>query len=161
MPGNIRFQSNWLEKEEYKEWLLKDPTNIHNARCGICRKTFSIANMGKHGLKSHSVGKKHEQAIKTRSSSAGNVFLIITFYLIRNLSCIDPRNMQDKVVSKNKMKNVVNSLLKVNRIKENDVMISCTNLMNSWMNIVLHKNLSILILQLKDWMFCTTKECTM
>ena len=77
MPGNCRFQSNWLKKEEYKEWLLKDPTNIHNARCGICRKTFSIAYMGEHGLKSHSVGKKHEQAIKTPSNSAGNVFLII------------------------------------------------------------------------------------
>ena len=33
--------------------------------------------------------------------------------------------------------------------------------MNSWMNVVLHKNLSILILQLEDWMFCITKECAM
>ena len=44
----------------------------------------------------------------------------LQFVLIRNLSCIDPRKMQDKVVSKNKMKNVVNSLLEVNRIKENE-----------------------------------------
>ena len=44
----------------------------------------------------------------------------LQFVLIRNLSCIDPRKMQGKIVSKNKMKNVVNSLLEVNRIKENE-----------------------------------------
>ena len=44
----------------------------------------------------------------------------LQFVLIRNLFCIDPRKMQDKVVSKIKMKNVVNSLLEVNRIKENE-----------------------------------------
>ena len=66
-----RYNFAWEKKPEYKEWLQEDKKDDTKAVCRVCRKSFSIANMGEAALKSHIKksqipGKltKHEQTIK-------------------------------------------------------------------------------------------------
>ena len=47
-----RFNLEWMSKEEYKDWLLPEDSDNTKARCKLCRKTFSLSNMGEHSLKS-------------------------------------------------------------------------------------------------------------
>ena len=71
MSGNCKFQEKWLDNVEYKDWLHKDSLNIHNAKCSICHKSFSVSSMGEHSVISHSRGSKHLAFLKTRTSAAG------------------------------------------------------------------------------------------
>ena len=48
-----------MSKEEYKDWLLPEDSDNTKARCKLCRKTFSLFNMGEPSMKSHAQGKKH------------------------------------------------------------------------------------------------------
>ena len=57
MPGNCKFQEKWLDNVEYKDWLHKDSLNIHNAKCSICHKSFSVSSMGEHSVISLSRGR--------------------------------------------------------------------------------------------------------
>ena len=52
------FQTDWLEKEEYKN-RLKPCMNKKIAFCGKCRKTVELSNMGEQALKSHMNEKMH------------------------------------------------------------------------------------------------------
>lgn len=79
MPGKCHFQDIWLEKEEYKYWLLKDSTNIGNARCSVCRRTFPIESMGEHALLSHGAGAKHKQLLKMRTRDSGKYMYFMYF----------------------------------------------------------------------------------
>lgn len=55
MPGgNCVFNKMWLEKLEYKEWLLESGRN--KARCSVCSKEFDISNMGEAAVKVHMQG---------------------------------------------------------------------------------------------------------
>ena len=67
-----RFNLDWMNKEEYKDWLLPEHSDNTKARCKFCRKTFSLSNMGEPSLKSHAQGKKH-QSILQRSEKNPSV----------------------------------------------------------------------------------------
>ena len=64
-----RFNRDWMNKEEYKDWLEPDPMDNTNARCRICVKTFTLSNMGEPAVKSHAQGKKHQSAIQGSQKS--------------------------------------------------------------------------------------------
>ena len=59
-----RFNLEWMSKEEYKDWLLPEDSDNTKERCKLCRKTFSLSNMGEPSLKSHAQGKKHQSIIQ-------------------------------------------------------------------------------------------------
>ena len=59
-----RFNLEWMSKEEYKDWLLPEDSDNTKARCKLCRKTFSLSNMGEPSLKSHAQGKKYQSIIQ-------------------------------------------------------------------------------------------------
>ena len=58
------FNLDWMNKEEYKDWLLPEQSDNTKARCKFCRRTFSLSNMGEPSLKSHAQGKKHQSIIQ-------------------------------------------------------------------------------------------------
>ena len=51
MPGNCKFNDNWLVKAAYKSWLKRSST--------VCGKDFSISAMGESAVSTHAKGKKH------------------------------------------------------------------------------------------------------
>ena len=59
-----RFNLDWMNKEEYKDWLLPEQSDNTKARCKFCRRTFSLSNMGEPSLKSYAQGKKHQSIIQ-------------------------------------------------------------------------------------------------
>ena len=61
----IRFNKEWMDKVEYKDWLLPEPSNYTKAKCRLCMRSFSLSNIGEPALKSHAQGKKHQNAVKT------------------------------------------------------------------------------------------------
>ena len=60
----IRFNKEWMDKVEYKDWLLPEPSNNTKAKCRLCMRSFSLSNMGEPALKSHAQGMKHQNAVK-------------------------------------------------------------------------------------------------
>ena len=69
MPGKCKFQNIWLNIELYKRWLLKEPRDIHSARCRVYLKSFKVDNMGELTLVSHSKSAGHKLAMKNSNSS--------------------------------------------------------------------------------------------
>ena len=61
----IRFNKEWMDKVQYRDWLLPEPSNNTKAKCRLCMRSFSLSNMGEPALKSHAQGKKHQNAVKT------------------------------------------------------------------------------------------------
>ena len=61
----IRFNKEWMDKVEYRDWLLPEPSNNTKAKCRLCMRSFSLSNMGEQALKSHAQGKKYQNAVKT------------------------------------------------------------------------------------------------
>ena len=45
-----------MDKVEYKDWLLHEPSNNTKAKCRLCMRSFSLSNMGEPALKSHAQG---------------------------------------------------------------------------------------------------------
>ena len=64
MVKTSRFHIDWLSRGEYKDWLLPEDSEPTKARCKICRKTFSLSNMGEKAVRSHAEGKKHASSLK-------------------------------------------------------------------------------------------------
>ena len=48
----IRFNKEWMDKVEYKDWLLPEPSNITKTKCRLGMRSFSLSNMGEPALKS-------------------------------------------------------------------------------------------------------------
>ena len=71
-----RFNTDWLSREEYKNWLLPEESDNIKARCKICKRTFSLSNMGKTAVKSHVEGKKYASSVKVsqRTESVSDFF---------------------------------------------------------------------------------------
>ena len=55
MPGNCKFNDNWLVKAAYKSWL-KRSSNVDKAFCTVCGKYFSISAMGESAVSTHAKG---------------------------------------------------------------------------------------------------------
>lgn len=60
------FQDEWLSKEDYGEWLARDPNDNSRAKCVLCMKTFDISSMGASALTSHRKGAKHKSKVQSR-----------------------------------------------------------------------------------------------
>ena len=53
MPGGKSiFNKLWLDKLEYKDWLLQHEDK-HKAKCSIYDKEFDVANLGETALSRH------------------------------------------------------------------------------------------------------------
>ncbi len=68
-----RFNIDWLRREEFKDWLEPEDSDSTKARCKICRKTFSLSNMGEQAVKSHAEGKKHVNSTKLLARTTQSV----------------------------------------------------------------------------------------
>ena len=47
------FPGAWLSSDDFKSWLEKDTKDVYRARCKVCAKTFSVANLGVKAVESH------------------------------------------------------------------------------------------------------------
>ena len=69
MPGNCKFNNDWLGIDKYKAWLCCVLGNRHKASCKICHKTFDIGNMGESAIGSYAKGNVYRR--KCHSSCQG------------------------------------------------------------------------------------------
>lgn len=59
MPGGkCVFNKSWLEKAEYKKWLMQDDDR-YKAKCSVCNKAFNVSGMGESAVKLHMNGKSN------------------------------------------------------------------------------------------------------
>ena len=56
------FQESWLSNNEFKEWLVAAADKTQ-AKCKLCKATFTLGNMGMTALKSHATGKGHRKKV--------------------------------------------------------------------------------------------------
>lgn len=83
MPGGkCVFSAAWCDKSEYKDWLAEG-RDRYNANCTACKKDIDIANGGESALRSHSIGKKHQAALKAKQKT-GPKTIAITEFLSRS-----------------------------------------------------------------------------
>ena len=61
------FKDSWLQDEPYSSWVEK-VDDIHSARCRLCCKTFSIANVGIKASDAHAEGEKHKKRMPCQDS---------------------------------------------------------------------------------------------
>lgn len=66
MPRKTYFSKHWLTSgakdkngDLVTDWCTEDKLDVYSARCKICRKTFSISNMGMGQILSHADSAKH------------------------------------------------------------------------------------------------------
>ena len=59
MPGQYYFQASWLDKPEFKGWLENVPGCRSSAHCLVCRKVFSMKNLGVSAFSVHGKGQTH------------------------------------------------------------------------------------------------------
>uniref|UniRef100_A0A915IDS2 BED-type domain-containing protein n=1 Tax=Romanomermis culicivorax TaxID=13658 RepID=A0A915IDS2_ROMCU len=80
MPAKkVAFQSSWINPDLHKkwaEWLRAVPNDKHSAYCKLCKKSFSLSNMGRQAIVSHSTLTKHLDEIKA-SSSTSNIHTLM------------------------------------------------------------------------------------
>ena len=57
--GRSCFQSYWLQRPEFTDWIQKDSNDVFRAYCRVCKRSFDVKNMGEGAVKSHSAGAKH------------------------------------------------------------------------------------------------------
>ena len=71
MPRETRFSADWLSSTDgngdtISQWCEGVRDDPFSAKCTVCCKTFSIANMGIGQLQAHCQGKKHQTAMTGR-----------------------------------------------------------------------------------------------
>jgi len=71
MPRNTKFSTDWLKSLDangdcISEWCVAIANDPYSARCRLCSRMISIANMGLRQLHSHSQGKKHQDVMDAR-----------------------------------------------------------------------------------------------
>ena len=76
MPGKCSFQDIWLQKPEFKDWLVKVKEGNSSAQCSLCKKRLSIANSGVSQVISHSTGAKHKSSICSKVQTRGSHFSV-------------------------------------------------------------------------------------
>ena len=71
------FNDNWIVHSAYKDWIVKDRTCNHKARCRFAKNLLTFLNMGESALRSHMNGKKHKEleSLIGKDSSPISVFM--------------------------------------------------------------------------------------
>lgn len=69
MPRDTKFSVSWLDNKDRNEdvvktWCSASPKNEFSAMCFVCRKEFSVSNMGFLALLSHADSVKHKNNMK-------------------------------------------------------------------------------------------------
>ena len=77
--GKCVFNEKWKQDKKYKDWIASDESK-EKAKCRVCQKTFSVANMGEAALVSHMKSKKHEALLAAKPASE-NLTPAITDFL--------------------------------------------------------------------------------
>lgn len=71
MPGGkCTYQNVWEEKALYKDWIERHESCPTMANCKLCKKSFSLSDMGECALKSHMTGKKHKDLYEKSKQKA-------------------------------------------------------------------------------------------
>jgi len=68
------FNSVWLMRSNYKEWLVAVDNDLNSACCKLCSKTFTLGNMGEKAVNSHANGKKHKRNVENLRSSSIKIY---------------------------------------------------------------------------------------
>lgn len=64
-----RFKVDWVDDPEFNDWLEELPSDIHRAKCSVCKTTFSLSNMGRQAVRSHAKGAQHQNRIRAAQRS--------------------------------------------------------------------------------------------
>ncbi|KAH6944218.1 hypothetical protein HPB50_002348 [Hyalomma asiaticum] len=66
------FNADWtnLSVSDYASWIRPVENDPHEAMCTVCRKTFSLSNMGHRAVSSHASSKKHIAALNFLKSAS-------------------------------------------------------------------------------------------
>lgn len=83
-PRKTTFQADWRTTFNFITPVEKDP---HAAYCSLCKKSFSLSNMGRKAVESHINGLKHTQGLSATKGSVG----------IRLFTCSAAPNAADNV----------------------------------------------------------------
>ena len=70
------FQSSWISNSEFKDWISMDSDSKYSAQCSCCKKIFSIASGGVRDVRSQANNSIHIQAMSTRKSAGGMLYLL-------------------------------------------------------------------------------------
>ena len=68
------FQTAWLSKPEYKDWLRKKSKT--HATCILCKRDFAVDNMGEAAIKSHARGGTHAQLAKEQADARKSLSIL-------------------------------------------------------------------------------------
>ena len=60
------FSSDWLTDPDFVQWLVFVPENT-KGKCKLCKKTFSLSDMGRQALTGHASGQKHIKIVNAIS----------------------------------------------------------------------------------------------
>lgn len=69
------FNNDWMDSSlnpEFSSWIREVPKDPFSAHYILCKKNFSLRNMGKTAVRSHAESKKHKQISKPKSISILN-----------------------------------------------------------------------------------------
>ncbi|KAH6933564.1 hypothetical protein HPB50_016336 [Hyalomma asiaticum] len=66
------FNADWANPSvsDYVSWIRPVENDPHEAMCTVCRKTFSLSNMGHRAVSSHASSKKHIAALNLLKSAS-------------------------------------------------------------------------------------------
>lgn len=86
------FQDDWLLVNKYKMWLEKVRENPYSAYCKLCKRKFSLSNMGVCALASHMVSAKHKarEADDARTPKLGNILQVVDHNANKTTTSISP-----------------------------------------------------------------------
>ncbi|KAL4702598.1 hypothetical protein ACJJTC_016074 [Scirpophaga incertulas] len=90
---NQKYKSQW--EIEHGDWLINDPQNEYNAKCKLCRITFTIASAGIGQVKQHLQTKQHKSKLKIRRTSG----LLEKFLDSSSASTLSQCNDKENVVA--------------------------------------------------------------
>jgi hypothetical protein len=69
------FSNSWLLHPDFKLWVAEVKSDPFSAHCKLCKKSFTLSNMGVQALTSHMKGKKHQSAFSASQNPS-----LLAFY---------------------------------------------------------------------------------
>jgi hypothetical protein len=93
-----RFQVDWLDNPEFKDWIKEISSDSHKARCSVCHCSFTLSNMGRRALRSHAKGQEHQRRIKAlKQSFSIKCFTNTTAVPLKNAGVNQPAVEENRV----------------------------------------------------------------